>query len=1253
MPSLRDCIGKAAKLISPGDAEAMHGRAKQYIADGHSVADAERMAVEFAKSEADTRLDSIYKQAGVDRKKTSATEPVSKTDKPKPEKENPTNAIPKQSPSEVSVRETPGSGEGVRRENPVSEKAAGAREETVSNEKSVQAHEIKSPKDAAPVSAHITETTHAEVKGEKINKDWTAFDKESGTLGVPRAEMPQIKSEHRGAMVNFLKARGIAAKPVMVRPEQLKPTQAEFSPAKVQVAREHQGSERPILISSDGHLVDGHHQWMAGLKDDPSTPMPAIKLEAPIDKVLAEVKEFPSAETRMGVAAKVAPKEPSISGPATKPLSERAIEALQKAKIDTKGKVFDAAQGTYVAAHNAAIDLAILAVRAGRAVGEAVQLAVARFKAKHPGHTAEEVARLENDIRSAVGEPKEASSAAGPAEAAPRVPVEGKSPNAPNRIRKLISDTMAKGDVEKALTYTRDAVDNKADAYARENSNVVSNEINRSFPEADRTTAREALAFAIESGGNEAKLKEMEAKISGSDKASDAWKDRALSAITFAKTNLAKLNSAITKYNELTDSQVTQERASGIDTLKRENYVMHRQDIDESLGHSLLGAGAGQSTGFRKNRVHETFADSIAAGIDPKSLDAVDLLNSRLSNGQKMINKSAWVEGLKGYTDPVSKQPIATEVKYTARPDGTQYAEAPLGYNVEHVGNTAIAVMKGYEGVFSALNDPSWWGKSGVRRAAQNLNAFGKSLNLLFDTFHLGRLSAWNAVTRLNAFGALGGGVEAPNPLSHKRGALLLDQTPGELLRISKEEGRSAEDIGKLLAQKQKLSMALETGANFGKVADALHDEAVVHKLPIVGKFNKWLFGQFQRGAMSEIWLMEYDRQRAMSGNKGLTNMDVARNVSREVNTRFGNLGRQGVLRSETARDIARMVVLAPQWNEGLVRSEVGAVTGAAKSAMTAAQGKGIATSMLTRSLATMVIGQFVANQIINQYTRDKFTWENPEEGVGAKLSAWIPDKIGKGPGFFLHPAGIGAEITHLLTSRYEKTSDFRESLGALGRSRLSAVARPLATFAFKTDALGRTLRPDDLYKEVAKDAVPLPIPSSSVAGVVKSAASGEKSETFPGQFQKQLMSTFGVKTDQAPTNSARISALAKDFNTHHGIKPSGEFYAGDYTDLATALKVGNKSRASDFLADLLAKHSPEEVVKHFDRQVNAPFTGNSKRERDFIATLPTAQRQVYVRAVKERTELRDAAKKALREYLQKHRVEGADKALAAMRATN
>lgn len=146
---------------------------------------------------------------------------------------------------------------------------------------------------AAPVAQGLA--------GEKINDEWTAFDPQSGTLGIPRAEMPQIKAEHRGAMMGFLKARGIDGQQESIPSAAIKPTQAEFSPAKVKQAMNYQGGNRSIIVSADGYVVDGHHQWLAAREK--GEPIQAIRLDQNIGDVLAALKDMPSAQPEQGAMA--------------------------------------------------------------------------------------------------------------------------------------------------------------------------------------------------------------------------------------------------------------------------------------------------------------------------------------------------------------------------------------------------------------------------------------------------------------------------------------------------------------------------------------------------------------------------------------------------------------------------------------------------------------------------------------------------------------------------------------------------------------------------------------------------------------------------------------------------------------------------------------------------------------------------------------------------------------------------------------
>lgn len=159
----------------------------------------------------------------------------------------------------------------------------GERIDASGNEKGDQGNVEKAGRQAEQLSAP------------KVVDGWAQFGNESGTLGIPRSEMPQIKAEHRGAMVNFLKARDIASTQEDIKADTLKPTQAEYSIEKVDKAKSYEGGDRSILVSSDNHVLDGHHQWIA--KKAQGEDVKVIRLDAPIKQLLETVRDFPSAET--------------------------------------------------------------------------------------------------------------------------------------------------------------------------------------------------------------------------------------------------------------------------------------------------------------------------------------------------------------------------------------------------------------------------------------------------------------------------------------------------------------------------------------------------------------------------------------------------------------------------------------------------------------------------------------------------------------------------------------------------------------------------------------------------------------------------------------------------------------------------------------------------------------------------------------------------------------------------------------------
>lgn len=136
------------------------------------------------------------------------------------------------------------------------------------------------------------------VAASKTPGKWASFPPESGSLGVPRAAMPQIKAEHRGAMTQFMKARGVTHQQETVPADSLRPTQAEFSPGKVRKALGFDGGDRSILVSSDGYVLDGHHQWLA--KREKGEAIDVIRFDAPIADLVELANEFPSSSNAAG-----------------------------------------------------------------------------------------------------------------------------------------------------------------------------------------------------------------------------------------------------------------------------------------------------------------------------------------------------------------------------------------------------------------------------------------------------------------------------------------------------------------------------------------------------------------------------------------------------------------------------------------------------------------------------------------------------------------------------------------------------------------------------------------------------------------------------------------------------------------------------------------------------------------------------------------------------------------------------------------
>lgn len=124
-----------------------------------------------------------------------------------------------------------------------------------------------------------------------------------GIAKLNRAEMPQIAGPDKQEFLDWLQSLyGISAQPDSPRASDLKPTQADLSESKVAAMVKTMRTDgvrpgSPVLASSDGYILDGHHRWQAQLEVDPDSEFPVIRVGAGIDELVNLAKKFPKSFT--------------------------------------------------------------------------------------------------------------------------------------------------------------------------------------------------------------------------------------------------------------------------------------------------------------------------------------------------------------------------------------------------------------------------------------------------------------------------------------------------------------------------------------------------------------------------------------------------------------------------------------------------------------------------------------------------------------------------------------------------------------------------------------------------------------------------------------------------------------------------------------------------------------------------------------------------------------------------------------------
>lgn len=155
----------------------------------------------------------------------------------------------------------------------------------------LQRKEERSPLDILLNPSAVIEKAQKKPEKKKEFKYREFMDK---NLGISREDMPQIDPED---ISDFLLhyADKTKVKRVERKISDLKPTQAEINDDKVSKKLEEKSEnwlKRKYIVSLDGYLLDGHHDWAYGLEVNPEQEVAVYRIGLPIKKLLSRTKRM-------------------------------------------------------------------------------------------------------------------------------------------------------------------------------------------------------------------------------------------------------------------------------------------------------------------------------------------------------------------------------------------------------------------------------------------------------------------------------------------------------------------------------------------------------------------------------------------------------------------------------------------------------------------------------------------------------------------------------------------------------------------------------------------------------------------------------------------------------------------------------------------------------------------------------------------------------------------------------------------------
>lgn len=110
------------------------------------------------------------------------------------------------------------------------------------------------------------------------------------TMGIERKDMPQVDERDYDELFAYLAKHGGTVTQGRVDPRSLHPIQKEFSDEGVMISMTSGKLDKPVIVSSDDYIIDGHHRWLAAANSHHMLTINRVSL--PVAELLKLIRAF-------------------------------------------------------------------------------------------------------------------------------------------------------------------------------------------------------------------------------------------------------------------------------------------------------------------------------------------------------------------------------------------------------------------------------------------------------------------------------------------------------------------------------------------------------------------------------------------------------------------------------------------------------------------------------------------------------------------------------------------------------------------------------------------------------------------------------------------------------------------------------------------------------------------------------------------------------------------------------------------------